>query len=203
MQMIIHVGLPRTGSTFLQKEIFPNIPNVNFMYKPFIRQLKPQGDKINIISNENLCNISFKKISLKNGLDTAIILKKIYPEAKIILIIRNIEDWYKSIYNFTRRYDKSSFEEWYTKSTIGLSEFATELCTYVSTLEELFGKENVLILRYETLRDNPNEFVGQVCDFIGVDMISYNNCKWNPSHSMFKLWCIRQIKCILKQLRKV
>ena len=50
MSMIVHVGLHKTGTTFLQREIFPKIKNVNYNRDVF--WVKNYKNKINVISNE-------------------------------------------------------------------------------------------------------------------------------------------------------
>ena len=34
-KIIFHIGFPRTGSTYLQKNIFSKIKNINFLGKPY------------------------------------------------------------------------------------------------------------------------------------------------------------------------
>ena len=34
-KIFIHIGFPKTASTFLQKNIFPNIEGINYLGKPF------------------------------------------------------------------------------------------------------------------------------------------------------------------------
>jgi len=120
----IHIGFHRTGSTFLQTEFFPVIPNSNcidqfeiidelvaltttdeFIWKNTnikdvtIKSIEDKLDvtKINIISAEALSGYPFIK-----SVNRSLILnriKNIFPEAKIILGIRSQDKLIQSFYS--------------------------------------------------------------------------------------------------------
>ena len=51
--IVIHLGLHKTGTTFLQQEIFPKLAGVN--YKVYFDENKYEfNDEINLISCESL-----------------------------------------------------------------------------------------------------------------------------------------------------
>ncbi len=116
----IHIGMPRTGTTFLQKKVFPNIDNHHFYnieytyysrafqrmiyaddtlynpaeFKKAIDELK--GDKI-ILSNELLVGQSLF-MHYGNRSQIARRLQEAMPNATIVLYIRNQLDILKSLY---------------------------------------------------------------------------------------------------------
>lgn len=122
-QVFIHIGMPRTGTTFLQSKIFPKIEGVEFVGPPFtqfgnafnellyaddslydeekvIDELKAFKGKKLIISNENFIGQSIY-LNHINRTNIAKRLKNIFPEARIILYLRNQIDLLKSLYSIS------------------------------------------------------------------------------------------------------
>ncbi|MBL4670178.1 MAG: sulfotransferase domain-containing protein, partial [Flavobacteriales bacterium] len=119
----IHIGMPRTGTTFLQRKVFPNIDGFQAYSLPYshyneafhkmiymddslydenefkheIAQLK--GDNI-ILSNENFIGQSLF-YHHSNRTRIAQRLHKAMPNATIILYLRNQLDLLKSLYLIT------------------------------------------------------------------------------------------------------
>ena len=109
-QIIIHIGYPKTGTTWLQNSLFPKIKNYTCVERDFIlkelilinafefNEQKAQqvfynqygNDKNVIISLEGFVGTTYS--SDLNGFyskEVAIRLKKVFPEAKIMIGIRN------------------------------------------------------------------------------------------------------------------
>ena len=82
--IVVHVGLPRAGSSFLQHLVFPNMNNVNLVNRDFLYGCF-SDDKINLISNEI--------ISYNDRVKRIHVIKKLYPDARIIFIRRKIDTW--------------------------------------------------------------------------------------------------------------
>ena len=59
-KIIIHIGYPRTGSTYLQSKIFPNLKNINFLGKPFSEK---KSKKFYLFEKKIFCydNLYFEK----------------------------------------------------------------------------------------------------------------------------------------------
>lgn len=120
--LYIHIGYPKTGTTYLQKELFPLLNQKSIInYIPFskisseIRMIQYQDDfsfdfegvkkrisnhfmkdKMNVISYEGLTGEVFhKSINAKSIADK---IKLMFPYAKTILVIRNQVDMIYSIY---------------------------------------------------------------------------------------------------------
>lgn len=117
---VVHIGLPRTATTFMQHRIFPEIPGWHYYGIPFT-QIQPDfnrmmyaddsvfngagfnklinglpGEQV-IISNENF---SGQSMYLHSGNRTRIAkrLKEAMPEATVVLFLRNQPDLLKSLY---------------------------------------------------------------------------------------------------------
>ncbi len=118
----LHIGLHKTGTTFLQKNIFPNFDTTDLCYNPpniinAIRDLyrhnycdELRRETIRIIYRE-LDIICQKKIFLSHEIYSGTpwrnyddlekmssFLKEVFPTAKIILVFRDHGDWLESLY---------------------------------------------------------------------------------------------------------
>lgn len=174
-EIYIHVGLAKTGSDFLAKSVFPRIPEINLIEKTILT-FELKKDKINIISNDGLSGYAFPKFDdggEKNKYIIANRLKRILPDAKIIICIRKKESWLSSLYRHYIRYGGHyAYDKWLIDV---LDAEYIDVDSYLSCLKSLF--DDVLVLKFETLKDKPIQFVKEVCDFIGVDLpdnINYN-----------------------------
>lgn len=120
--IIIHIGMPKSASTFLQKMVFPNLTDVHyctyrnplfsitrdleFMHKDLVNiaeYRKKADDYIEQIKENNIL-ISNEMIfgnpwhNFMNHYDMAELLKLIFPTAKILVIIRKQDDFLASCY---------------------------------------------------------------------------------------------------------
>lgn len=181
--IIIHLGLHKTATTFLQKEIFPKLEGVKFFdlsnteKNVSVLTIELDKNKINLISNEELSGRPYKMsakqrdILLKN-------LKKVYPNAKIIIGLREKDEWIESLYKQyikmkptgTRSYFMEHFDKAYLDHE-----------SYVDLIKSLF--DDVYIYHYEKLKSKPNEFVDGICKFIGVETPKWENVVHNKSVS--------------------
>ncbi len=90
MKIFIHVGMTKTGTSFLQAQIFPKIENVNLHHTKEMT-IKILPDKLNIISHEHFSQGSYQKsIQFEDRKIVAERLKKCFPDAEIIICIREI-----------------------------------------------------------------------------------------------------------------
>jgi len=123
---VIHIGYHKSASTFLQKQVFPflpinylffagenreyldlieseNNPNPELIHSWVAREISrkyPTGKHdVTVLSHEELSGHphGYKSIS---PFTTAKNLKRTFPDAKILIIIRNQLDYLTSIYTF-------------------------------------------------------------------------------------------------------
>lgn len=118
----IHIGFPKTASTYLQTKVFPNIKNINYAnneeyVNKWLGKLRSFDtsyfkDKFNLyekleseygenqktlISKEGLVGNPFANFSDNTAI--AHTLKNSFPEAKILVIIRKQDDLLNSLYS--------------------------------------------------------------------------------------------------------
>lgn len=193
--MYIHVGLPKTGTSFLQKEVFPKIKEIDYFGKEQIITANMKKNKKNLYSDEGLSSINIEGENIYKIVER---IQKIYPKAKIIITLRKKEEWKKSYYNQTIKKirkngeDTLSYAEW-EKKVFPRKNIDYEI--YVAHLKKLF--DDVLVLDYELLKKNPKAYVKKICDFMGVKMPPFKNKVVNKSlkNKQLKLlnW-VRKIK---------
>lgn len=126
--VFVHVGMPKTGTTYLQEQVFPYIKGVHFWrdtncdeYTAYIKSIQfgnpsqchwPehgqrirqymesfQDDRI-LISDESLCGgvLGGIHLNFSNFNNCASILKQVFPEAKLIMTIRRQDAYLESLY---------------------------------------------------------------------------------------------------------
>jgi len=172
--VIIHVGLHKTGTSFLQKEVFPNIKNAEvfgYANKVFNFKTKLSDKKINIISEEGLSGNLHTKIKTVDRETITSRLHAVFPDAKIIVVFRNKEDWIKSLYSeYIKLGGYETFNYWKTEI---LDETCLNFDKYEKCLKKLF--DYVLVCRYEDLKNDTDVFIKNICDFICVKVPEYDN----------------------------
>lgn len=101
------------------------------------------------------------------------------PDCRIIITLRDPVDRFYSHYRLLRREGwigpKVTLEEIIrrhirTASGAGNLFDVSRYSHHVKAWRESFGEENVTVLFYEDLEDNPQKFLARVCRFIGVDV---------------------------------
>lgn len=223
-QIIVHVGLGKTASTYLQKIVFPHLVEPQNYFTsatsiskicPWIYHVNDKNPKLGLTQTEqkkrliNLHSENIKSIKefipansgtyiissegfvgqsyapLKNAHLNAACIKKQFPNAKILLVLRNQSDYIRSLYNhlifkldiFTRYVPFDRFLDLTTHkcdlegstSLSILSDFSW--LKLVSIYTSLFGAENILILDYELFKKKPDKFLEIIFKFYGF------NCK--------------------------
>ena len=184
-EIYIHIGLPRTGTSFLQRNIFPKL-KLTYLHKNMIFSKIKDGK--NLISDEHLSGTIF----YNNPPDQYKIIdriKKLYPDAKIIIVLRDKNDWLKSFYKNYLSYSKKKIKK------ISYNEFCSmyekkgwlDFEKYIAYLKNSFNE--VLVLNYESLNKNHKDFISSICNFIDVPSPDYNyefiNSSYDIKHYKF------------------
>ena len=188
MESIFHIGLIKTGSTFLQREVFSKISS-NFCYldsKSFLNQREKfvLSNKPLFISNENLSGHPFLYSSeglsyfeqFKNSLRN---IKGRFNNPKIIIGFREPSSF---IYSAYQQYLK----EW---GTLKWTEFLNKLdesfyndfyfSKYVQHLLNEFSENQVMIYLFEDLKSNPKFVLSEILGFLGTEKRVLNSINTN------------------------
>jgi len=206
-QVIIHVGLPKTASTYLQTEFFPFLKDVNFYYRnlkiqsnPITECLKKLRDNslidpidpvceknkineyINIIQESKIL-ISDEIFSIKDEYYTSY-FKQIFPEAQIILCIREQTDWLESFY---KQHITSGNTNIVIDYFLQLNAFNCNWLDRYNHYVNNFGKDNVLVLPYEMLKKDNDQFLKKFFDFTDIEYFCPENKTIRPASSFSSL----------------
>jgi len=214
---VIHIGYHKSASTFLQQQVFPKLP-VNYVFfsgenrqyldmiestngldslaiqewiEKEISQKYPTGKhSITVLSHEELSGHphGYKRIS---AITTAVNLKETFPDAKILIIIRNQLDYMTSLYTFrvavkgheTRGFARFLREE----GEKGLFDHL-EYHRLVELYHQLFGRENVTVIPMEVLLRSSEDFYHRLFEFLQIPTQKIQNTQ--PSNVSTKILAI-------------
>jgi len=178
-QLVIHVGYPRAGSQYIQKRLLRPLSDtglINFsMGSGFALRAKKDCvlDKTFWNSNGNPRVLSQEKFSCEMFGGTYAQhrlmvheLARQVPGAKILLVVRNQQEWCDSLYRYA--VDKYEFRS--PSAFFKRHQLIGETLRYDLTIES-FGEcfAEIKVLPFELLRNNQKEFNRQVFDYIGSD----------------------------------
>lgn len=222
---IIHIGMPRTASTFLQKEFFPKAAGYTFYgvetthYSVAFQQMLYQDDSLfdeaefektaarirsrnAILSNELFVGQSVY-LNATNRSRTARRLHQFFPDAEIVLLLRNQVNLLQSLYaigvysgytctpeEFIRFTDSKSSAENPLYSTFAQAE-NTESYKYSALIElyqTLFTKVHVLL--FEDFKSSPVAFAERLCEKLNLEKLAISK----PERAVNKSLSARQIK---------
>lgn len=206
---LIHIGYHKTGTTWLQHELFIASNDVfvplsraprgdsslawdfvvdkeGYPLSPFelneavIRkeieglQLDEREDRIPVLSHERLSGHPYSA-----GYDAAIIAKRlhtVFPRGKILVVIREQNSWLLSNYQqYLIAGGTLSLKRYLRVTDQGRRpEYSPNHVKYhllISAYQQLFGGERVLVLPYEMFRDDKLEFLRQLGEFVGEEIL--------------------------------
>ncbi len=225
---IIHIGMPRTASTFFQRELFPLIEGFRCagtdetQYSRHFQKLLYQDDTLwnadefgaafaehgeqnTILSNELFVGQSLYLAGI-NRTRTAQRLAAAFPDAEILLVLRNQTDLLQSLYaigvygghtmtphEFIRFSNKPSTAANPLYPTFAPAEI-TEIYNYAPLVElyqGLFAKVHVVL--YENFAANPAEFTQKFISTLRLSLTLENSFseKVNRSLSARQIYFLR------------
>ncbi len=187
--VFLHVGLHKTGSTFLQNKVFPQVeanlisqPRVDYLalsrdYDPvrfrvlLAGQAQLRPGRPTIISQEVLTGRALGSPGW-NPLEMAHRLHAAFPRAKVLLVLRSQPSYILSLYCFRvvqrglEYRSLSSYLERYFEPALRPKLNYHHL---VECYRDLFGVDHFRVMAYEQLGRDPCAFVKSILDFMGVD----------------------------------
>lgn len=207
MKVLLHIGYPKTASTWLQENFFPHVRNIRSFDRKSIQKyfLEPGAFDFNIDITQRYFNGDDNKITLisdelllgrlrPGGVkgfvtkEVANRLRAVFPGAQIIIFIRHQADIVASSYvQYVRsggNYGIKKFlypEKYFGDKGNKLVLLGLDYFLYDKVIDyyaSLFGKENVHIFIYEEFRDNSRDFLKKFSDRFGL---KYNDDEINFS----------------------
>lgn len=155
-----HVGVMKTGTTYLQEVLADDSRLQLFNHSRFINTNKYYGSiypdldtsKITIESDENIIDPKGEMYGLYPSLQR---IKKHNPDAKIILTIREQKSLLVSGYKHTIRQTDESFSfERFLNSNYGVNYLRNvDYYSVIKLIEKFFPKDHIKIIPFELIRN--------------------------------------------------
>tara|TARA_B100000965_G_scaffold386741_1_gene389291 strand:+ start:4176 stop:4982 length:807 start_codon:yes stop_codon:yes gene_type:complete len=166
----LHVGLPRTGTTFLQNSIFNNINDINFTLKPDLNNFKIKNNQINLISDEGLLG----NVWGNNRFISVEKIYKEYPEAKIIIGFRKHHKWVQSMYSLYLKRGGSLKVNEFLDLEFNNGVLDKKQLDFSSLLKEIKNKFKYKPFVYflEEIESKDNRLVSDLSNYLGIDIDS-------------------------------
>lgn len=166
LDIIFHVGLEKTATTYLQQSVFPN-------FKDILYVSKNNFSKVDEIIQENknkkiLISHEFGRRDFQNKIQA---FAEKYPQTRPIIVLRRHDLWIASYYKFlVKRGLKDNFRDFFDIENDKGNWKREELFYFpeIQFLEKTF-ENKPLVLFHHDLKDNPALFIKQIADYSGVN----------------------------------
>ncbi len=163
-QVFFHVGLPKTASTFLQRNVFPFFKGIHFVKKhdfKFRDQIISQTEA-NVVLLSTELDISSEKDYKK----LASVAEK-YPNTKPIVVFRKHASWVGSKYKYyLRKHGTLSFEDYFDMDGDEgkLGQKNLNFYKRIELLEDYF-KTRPLVMFQEEFKHQPKKAIDVLAKF--------------------------------------
>ena len=166
--VLIHLGLAKTGTSWLQKRVFPQL-DVDYFHCGHYEILNkiPKSDRSMVVSYEGFSGT----IPLNDRYVNAWRLHKIFPSAKIFLMVRNRERYSNSLYSQHIKNGGVCTKNDFVR-LIESHLYFMNWDIYIQYLQRLWGRDKVKISWFEDMVSDYDGFLQELCDFIGVGVPS-------------------------------
>ena len=176
-QLFFHVGMPKTASTFLQKYVFPHFKDILFIKK---HDFKHHQKIINNTKSDKILLSHEINLDAAGGYRKMQTIAEHYPGTHPIIVLRRHSSWVKSRYKYyLRKHGELSFDT-YLDLENERGKIKHQNLHYfdkIKILEHAFGCRP-LVLFQEELKQNPEQFIAQLAQFI--------NTRYNPNDIRIK-----------------
>lgn len=218
-QVLIHIGFPKAGSTYLQHwfakhpAMFYQLNAVaGFYHSTDLSKYAESPESLHgyfVLSAEHLSAWQGEPdiVGLKNTklYDVEAYQKKIvatlhglYPHAKILIVTRGYTSFFQSFY---AEYLSVGGVLDFAVLLKNFGPFFNSVLNYTGTItnyRNVFGEENVIVLPYEMLRQNPVAFTSFIEERLGVkEKFAFASEKINPSLNSNQLFTYKRFSNFL------
>jgi len=165
-QFFAHIGMHKTASTFLQKNIFPAFENIHYIKK------HDYFKKDTLVKRSSSQKFLFTNECESSQEDRIERLHRLFPHSKIILVLRRHDRWITSKYKYSLRKGKGlTFREYYDCYYKPGQPNAHELqfMHTISVIQKYFPTPP-LILFHEEIVKNPQAVVDLLAEYMGVSV---------------------------------
>ncbi|MGH6824191.1 hypothetical protein [Methyloceanibacter sp.] len=168
--MFFHIGLHKTGSTWFQRHLFPNLAGVSCLRTRHIAEIVKSGARapILIVSHESLSGtLSSEKQpgdNKKRLTETLGSIAAVAPGAPIIIGFREHGSWLSAAY--AQKAKKQGVKLKRYVATFSREDLSW--CRSLDLIED--GRRSVFPFLYEELSCAPEALVDDLCRFLGTEI---------------------------------
>lgn len=216
-QVIIHIGFPRAGSTFLQNyfSLHPDIffeGNIAGNYRqtgvvPDIQLPDTSNDTHVVISEEqfsvwngNVDIVGVRFIMFDVAAHQQKTLKRLhelFPQSKVLIVTRGFKETVRSMYaQYVRVGGVLKFTEFQNEYAGALAEFYN-YDRVIEFAEQIFGAQQVLVFPFELLLESPEKFLRKMEQEFGLKPHPVSTEKMNASLSEGEAVSYRKISNVV------
>ena len=217
---VIHIGYHKAASSWFQAEFFPRARNAYVIPRSVVAReillpspfaFEPQTARRNFLSHapgrivmsEEELSGNLHTAGLHGGMSKEIAerLHRTFPDAHIVMIIRNQNDVIASAYKQYIQGGGTRSIERFLKPSIAphkIPNFSLDFLVYdglIGYYESLFGRPNVHVYPYEALRLEGRDFVAKIAADLDldVDLARTSFAAVNVSH---RRWTLRLMRLL-------
>lgn len=192
--IFFHVGLPKTASTFMQRNVFPFFKGIKFVKKHDFK------NRDRIISKTRFSTVLLSielDLDGPSGYEKMVNVAEKYPGTKPIIVFRKHGSWVGSKYKYyLRKHGTASFSEYFnpdTKTGV-LSEQSLQFFKKIELLEEKYGQKPLVMFQEEFQR-HPMEAIKILADYVGAsyDEKDIKIATVKKSYSEHSLYYVRKL----------
>lgn len=161
--ILFHVGLQKTGSTFLQEEIFSKISKGSYInadskrFRFLVEELAFNFEESLLISSENLAIENLATQDKPLNCERLRVVSNLFPGSKLVLFLREPSDWLESFYReYIYEGGIDSFYEFIKKWEEKINFLW--LCNEIESM----NFSEVLFINYDQFRHNPEKIINMI-----------------------------------------
>ncbi len=174
---LFHIGIPKSGTTTVQKTL-DNDDRIEvtrsryFTSKDWWLEKYPafQTAALIIESNETLVSGGFQKVKF---IEVVRRMHSVNPEAKVLITIREQHKALLSMFKYHIKYGHKgtrSLTHWLQETDLGMDYLSLVMFeSIVKALMAYFPKDQIHVLFFEELRDDPKQFYEKLYKILGIN----------------------------------
>ncbi len=206
--MIVHIGYHKTGTTFLQQHVFPNMEGMQYydyhtcvkLFKGIYIGTSLEFNEDEFAAMDKSVNALYSQERLVGDMGTGLYnyeianrLKRIGVN-KIIITIRRQAEMVESIYRQRINQGGVLRPEKFIKDSDYFRWSYLDYTPLIQHYVELFGIENVLIIPQEEMRADMDLVLNKLASFCHAGKINYTDDK--RSNVSLSYWSIKLLRII-------